>query len=193
MIIGRIKIMLPKAVFASNLKVSKKDLDDVMAPSLFGMVSSFDSFGTEKEFAPCVRLNIQGTRKIILTPFYSVYAYMKEKKVHGVDGDFSIACVRDYFKAMTKELLQNYVQSGNKVYHITIGAGSMIFVPAGMLFAERSGRAVVNLGIRLGVVFPDPESLSGLKGLCKWKEASKANSTVLGALCAELTAQAPAE
>ena len=75
---------------------------------------------------------------------------MKAKKVK-VEG-FNITSVRDYFKSMTKELLQEYVKFGGTVHHVTVDVGALIFMPAGCLFAERSGKGSANFGVRMGAL-----------------------------------------
>ena len=195
MVRDRIKAMIPTATLDDALKSAGKDaLQPVFAPSLYGIVGSSEAiFGTEREFAPSLRMNSMGNRKVVMAPFYQLVDFMKNQKVQLAD--FKITQVRDYFKTMSKELLQRYVQFGGKLFHITIDAGSLLYTPPGYLFGDLCGKGSTNAGFRLGVVFPDEAGLKGLLEIKTWKASCKKDCAQLEALCSELAAhkEAPAE
>ena len=186
----RVKAMCPGILMEeSDLKSAGKEMiKDALAPSLYG-ICAMDSFGTERNFAPCLRYNVEGNRKIILTPFYTVVYFMKSKDVQSTT-HYCITEVREYFQNMTKDLLTQYIsEHGESVQHVTVASGSALFLPAGFLFAERCPSGTPNFGVRVGCCNADDDALAGMKMLTTLKEASGQDAAQLKAWCAELSAQ----
>jgi hypothetical protein len=103
--------------------------------------------------------------------------------------DFSVKQVRDYFKAMSKDLLQQYVNSGASVLHLTVDAGTLLYIPAAFLFGERVSRDSANFGVRLGVACPDSTGVAALKIVMAEKDSFGKDSKIMVALQSELEAQ----
>ena len=186
---SRVHAMVPEAILDDELvgpAASKTMVKDAMTPSLFGIVGPDDSFGTEKDFTPCFRLTTVGTRLAVVTQYIKLHSFMVEQKVN-VQG-FAIGQVRDYFKTMTPELLKKYIDFGGAVYHITLDAGALMYLPAGYVFTERL-RNGSKFGCRVEAIGKgDTSSLDTLVKIKGMKDAAKKDTASLNAWVAEYRA-----
>eukprot|EP00959_Pyramimonas_sp_CCMP1952_P089344 1868787-Pyramimonas_sp.AAC.1 len=120
-----------------------------MTTSIFGILPGPDSFGTEKDYAPSLRMAWAGSRMVIATPVTNLNTYM----INTAKVETSVlhtSQMANYWKQMSKESLQQYVASGASVYYITVDASTTYYMPAGI--------AVGNSYYRLSstLSFPSP-------------------------------------
>jgi hypothetical protein len=88
--------------------VAKKELADVLAAHTFAIASACDTSGTERFLLPCVRLSLEGHRRIIMTPMSDLIAFMKTQGV-ATESLYQVSAIKSFFSKMTAEQGSKYI------------------------------------------------------------------------------------
>ena len=112
-------------------------LAPVFEPQIFAMSANTVFSQAEKGHLGCVRIHVKGTKSIIATPEEALLAYMTAR-APGTHPTFPE--LWQFFKTMTKEALNNYVdaQGKNKLFGCTASAGDIVYTPPCYAIAERA-------------------------------------------------------
>ena len=112
-------------------------LAPVFEPQIFAMSANTVFSQAEKGHLGCVRIHVKGTKSIIATPDEVLLAYMTAR-APGTHPTFPE--LWQFFKTMTKEALNNYVdaQGKNKLFGCTASAGDIVYTPPCYAIAERA-------------------------------------------------------
>ena len=125
----------------SFLPVAKMQAE--MAPSLFGAVKNLETAGTERGRCPCLRVQVMGTRTVVLVRCQQLKEYMVKCGLSTITQE----SMQNYLKAMSKEVVDAFCATGT-FYHGTIGALEALWVPFDYMFLEVVGRDSDTIGFR---------------------------------------------
>ncbi|CAE7356515.1 unnamed protein product [Symbiodinium sp. CCMP2592] len=130
------------------VKTSKlsKPIQDVMAVSVFGMDQGYDKVSCESASMACVRFNVSGTRSVVVAHTLEVIGYMQRK---GVTGSISVARMASFFRSLSATTISDF-QAQCTLQQATVGAGDVLYLPAGAVLAELA--RACNIGLRVPLV-----------------------------------------
>ncbi len=126
-------------------------LKAILGPRLYAIKKKELTFAHEKFCLPCFRLNSEGTRTIALTSFKSLSDYLSFASgsvVKIADGVATRHRCANFLKNVRADGLEKYTQAGGILWAGTAGPGDLLYVPAGMFFAEKVTDAGTAAGIR---------------------------------------------
>ena len=122
-----------------------------------------------------------------MTPFHAMMAYMTSREIPF--SDFSIKQVKDYFVGMTSDSLQECNKS-HSLYHLTLDADTMLYIPAGYIYCERSSRdGEPVFGIKVSVANTSKGNMEAFEQIKIAKDKHKKDAKIMSAFLAEFKAQ----
>lgn len=92
----------------------------------------------EREYMPTLRMIAEGSRQVVCAHFDEIALFMLATGAVALGGSISPARAKGFFKSMTKDAFESYTRSGHSLYTATMGSGEAMYMPAAMVFAERS-------------------------------------------------------
>ena len=110
--------------------------------SMFGMDQAYDKVASESAGVACVRLNLSGTRRVIVADSLQLLGYMQRK---GVEGLITTARMGSFFRSMGPGTITDFTSSCT-LESGTVGPGDLLFIPAGAIIAELCHSC--NIGLR---------------------------------------------
>lgn len=87
----------------------KAAVEEALTSHTFGIASSCDSSGTERNFSPCLRFTADGSRKIVMATVPDLTAFMISEG-HKAESAFNVQNMKDFFANMTLEQGTKYAQ-----------------------------------------------------------------------------------
>jgi hypothetical protein len=87
---------------------AKKELADNLACHTFAIASACDTSGAERFLLPCIRVSIEGHRRVIMTPMSDLTAFMKTQGV-ATESLYQVSTIKGFFSKMTAEQGSKYV------------------------------------------------------------------------------------
>ena len=103
-------------VFAeAGLKSDGKALvQEGLASHTYGIASSCDSHGTERGFTPCLRLAVEGARKVVMIAVSDLAAFMISEG-QAAESSFNVQNMKDFFANLTLEQGTKLIQMQHQV------------------------------------------------------------------------------
>ena len=99
----------------------------------------------EKNNLWCGRVAFKGTRVVALADVTEMQEFMRGLGLQRMDP-------KTFFKDMREETIAKYLQGGNrKLWHVTVGPGDYLFVPANHLILESASAGDDLLGLRVAM------------------------------------------
>jgi hypothetical protein len=95
---------------ATDLKsdLAKKDLADTLGSNSFAICAGCDTSGTERFLLPCLRMSVEGHRRVIMTPMSDLVAFMQTQGV-AKECLYQVAGVKTFFSKLNMEQGTKYV------------------------------------------------------------------------------------
>lgn len=105
-------------------------LKNVMLPGVWGTAANHHKIRLELGALPCIRLQMEGTRKVALLPMGQVQQSISgmADRPGGHSGRVSSTEVCQFLESASDEWLQNYVTSGNNIVWATLGPGESHYI-----------------------------------------------------------------
>ena len=153
------------------------DVDSALWPLLgwsnFGIVADTTIAVHERDYMATLRMTYMGTRAVIMTSAGGVASFMEKK---GMGGAFSGKRLSTFFKNLSADGLQEYVQAGNVIWTTTVAPADVLYTPACFVVVERTTVSHDIIGLKAGVLVVDATALKALEGLA---ESESMNAKVL--------------
>lgn len=135
--------------------------NSALAPSMYAIRQGLETAYNEAEFLPCVRLQTQGTRTVVLTAALSLHsAVTADSASLGTDAGSPL-------KQRLWSLLLNVGAAAldaftkqHQVVHGTLGPCDLLYVPGGWVLAEVTGSNVDAFGFKMGLLLADDAGLA---------------------------------
>lgn len=160
----RVSSMMP------GLPMPAPDAPDIikqaMTPVAVIVAKGAETISHERGFLGSCRIGWAGTREIIAASLPSLQAFFQAKATPG--SKFTIRTIKEYFKNLSAEQIDEFKGRGFELFHATVGPGCAFYIPCGFIFAERVQPTHCFLGFRCGVFVAnlqckkDLEDLAGL-------------------------------
>ena len=102
--------------FGTEEAARREVLAEAVTSSAFGIVSGHDSGGVEKAWGACIRIAVEGSRKVIMTPMGPLASYMvalPEFKGQEIDC-YTAATMRTYLASLSGDALQALREKGTR-------------------------------------------------------------------------------
>lgn len=123
-----------KLFVADDAILPTEHLPKEMVPASFAIKAGHEFCSAERGRASTLRVQTTGTRELLLTPCASIKEYLSKVKLITSNGPE--ACKR-CFETMGKDGLEEYMNSGAKVFYCTLSPGQAVAVPMDYLWYER--------------------------------------------------------
>ena len=168
------RVILPD----SHLPMAKMGKE--LQPSSFAILKGFEVVSCERGRVASLRFQTHGSRTVVLTKASDLKSYMHKNGLTTVSPDSMLS----FFKAMTKETIDAYVDDGNTLFATTVGPGYGILVPFDWLFAERVASDQDCLGVRFH--FWMKGELASMEALSRWFVSCRKDNKWLQEACEAL-------
>lgn len=110
----------------------------------YGLAKGAGTVSVERARGPTLRVQAQGTKFILMIQGDQLREFMQESGINGINPDTMLA----FFKSMSREVVQKYVEKGYALVSTTVGPGDGVFIPFDWLFAEQVSKEADVMGIR---------------------------------------------
>ena len=150
--------------FAGTLKYCS-----CLAPAAYGVCKDTDIVDFERGRATALRLQVLGTRQVLLVSGTKLKEFMEANGVSSVLGNDGI---KNYMKAMNVTTLEQLCKF-TAVYHTTQGSVSLLLQPFDYLALELTGKTEDVLGLRFRCFLKHDFNSNKMEPLHEWFTAVK--------------------
>ena len=139
---------------------AREVMESVLTCHVFVIASGYTRVANEKQYMSCLRLSLQGTRTVVMMRMLALCEVMQERGVT----DMSQSKIWTFLQNATVEILAEVLKRG-AVWHGTVGAGDILFVPPGFVLWESVVGEKDVCGIRMPILQNSPAMMAEFRDL----------------------------
>ena len=140
----------------------------------------WDAVLGERGRCPCLRVNVLGVRKVLMTTGGHLKAFMQASGISTVAPETQIA----FFKNMSKDVLTKYAQEYD-LFHVTVNPGEALITPFDTIYLEMIGKEADVCGFRICCFFKSDADL--MDATSRWCISAKKPNAFLQNACEVLS------
>jgi hypothetical protein len=131
---------------------------------MYAIRQGLETAYNEAEFLPCVRLQTQGTRTVVLTGALSLHsAVTADSAPLGTDAGSPYSSLKQRLWSLLLNVGPAALDAFTKQHHVvhgTLGPCDLLYVPGGWVLAEVTGSNVDAFGFKMGLLLADDAGLA---------------------------------
>ena len=129
----------------------KQEIISWMQPAVFAIRKDLQTVAGERENLPTIRFAVHGTRAAVIARTTAVARFME----HDGTKPQKQSQLWSWLRSATSDQLRRFLSAGHQLFHGTLGPGDGLFLPPGVIIAERVLAMDDVVGIRKSWVYHD--------------------------------------
>ena len=161
----------------------------LLVPNVFAIAKGQETVTAEPGYIATLRMTVEGVRTVVAARALDVVRHLQAA------GEPLSALppkrLNNFLKSATADVLSKFAAPGEsgrpKLYHGSVGAGDILFLPSGWLFVERVARTTDHIGVRCSVWFKSGTPI--FEDINRWLLAASKPSIILSKAMDAMTVQ----
>lgn len=159
-----IPAQLAKEIPSSAPVFMRARMEEALLPSLTAMVPGQKEARLEKDGLPCAKVNLQGTREVVVAALGPLRSFMAKMGIAGPQCADLGATYTFLASATQEQILAFSAANGEAViWKGTQGPGDMLFVPGGFIQVQRTMAGPDVLAVRLSLLPTSPRTAEHIR------------------------------